>query len=191
MTGGSRATAEGRVRPATIDDAPSIAAIYNDAVATTVATFDTEPRSLDAQRAWLREHTPPWAVWVAEASASVVGWASLSRWSERKAYDSTAEVSVYVAAERRGQGWGGRLLDRLVLESDAAGFHTLLARVADPNPVSLRLHLQRGFVPVGVMREVGRKFDRWVDVRLLQRLGPSSSAERPAGSTAATTGRQS
>lgn len=185
------ATFGGRVRPATIDDAPAIAAIYNEAVATTVATFDTEPRSLDAQRAWLREHTAPWAVWVAEESTSVVGWASLSRWSERKAYDSTAEVSVYVAAERRGQGWGGKLLDRLVLESDAAGFHTLLARVADPNPVSLRLHRQRGFVPVGVMREVGRKFDRWIDVRLLERLGPSSGAERPAGATPTRTGGQS
>ena len=170
MTVTSRASVGYPVRSATLEDAPPIATIYNDAVATTVATFDTEPRSLEAQRAWLQQHRAPFTVLVVEDAGAVVGWASLSPWSDRKAYAGTAEVSVYVAGTHRGRGCGGALMDRLVGASDAAGFHTLIARVAEPNPASRRLHERRGFVSVGVMHEVGWKFDRWVDVRIFQRL---------------------
>lgn len=177
MTVTDRASVGYSVRSATIEDALPIAAIYNDAVATTVATFDTEPRSLEAQRAWLEQHRTPWTVLVAEDAGTVVGWASLSPWSDRKAYAGTAEVSVYVAATHRGRGCGGALMDRLVGASDAAGFHTLIARVAEPNPASRRLHERRGFVSVGVMHEVGWKFDRWVDVRIFQRLSAPARSD--------------
>lgn len=173
-------TARPPIRDATPEDAAAIAGIYNDAVATTVATFDTEPRSLDAQRAWLRDHTPPWVVRVVESEGRVIGWASLGPWSERRAYAATAEVSVYVATDRRAQGWGGALLSDLLAAGDAAGFHAYLARVADGNEASLRLHRRRGFVPIGVMREVGWKFDRWIDVHLLERVTP----RRPAPGSA-------
>ncbi len=159
-----------QIRPATTADAPAIAAIYNDAVASTVATFDTEPRSEEDQLRWFREHAPPYIVLVAESGTEVIGWASLSRWSERRAYDETAEVSVYVEARRRAEGVGRALLSRLVAAGERAGFHTLLARVADGNAVSLRLHTSQGFQPVGVMREVGWKFGRRIDVHLLQRM---------------------
>jgi L-amino acid N-acyltransferase len=162
------------VRRATIADASSILEIYNEAVATTVATFDTEPRSLESQLNYLREHPSPYVVLVAELEGVVAGWASLSSWSDRKAYAGTSEVSLYVAAERRGRGIGRRLLADLVREGDRSEFHTILARVVDGNAVSLHLHESFGFRPVGVMREVGFKFGRWLDVHLLQRLGPAA-----------------
>ncbi len=172
------------IRRATTVDAGPIAAIYNEAVATTIATFDTDPRSLEAQLEWLREHEPPFLALVGESAGAVVGWSSLSRWSERCAYAETAEVSVYVDRSRRGTGVGRALLARLVEEGERSGFHTLLARVADGNAVSLHLHESQGFASVGVMREVGWKFGRRIDVHLLQRMypGPSPQSGVPAHS---------
>jgi L-amino acid N-acyltransferase len=169
----------GRVRPARAADAEAIRAIYNDAVASTTATFDTEPRSVTGQRAWMREHARPYLVLVAEVEETVVGWASVSAWSTRRAYAGTAEVSEYVEVGHRGRGIGRCLLAELVDRADRRGFHTLLARVADGNEASLRLHARNGFRTVGVMREVGWKFGRRLDVHLLQRMAPRSASRRP------------
>jgi L-amino acid N-acyltransferase len=169
-----------RLRAATRGDAEAIRAIYNDAVATTTATFDTEPRSSAAQRSWMSAHPPPYSVLVAELDGAVVGWASLSAWSERRAYAGTAEVSEYVAAPHRGRGVGRALLARLLRDADRAGFYTVLARVADGNRASLRLHRAFGFRRIGVMREVGLKFGRRIDVHLLQRMAPTRRV-RPRG----------
>lgn len=163
-----------QVRPARARDARAIAEIYNEAVRTSVATFDTEPRSVVAQRAWLRRHASRrHPVLVALRAEEVVGWASLSPWSDRRAYDATAEVSVYVARPHRGAGIGRRLLSALLRQGRRAGLHAILARVAGDNARSLRLHAAFAFEPVGVMREVGWKFGGWVDVSLLERrFGP-------------------
>jgi L-amino acid N-acyltransferase YncA len=171
------------IRSATTADARAIAAIYNDAVATTVATMDTEPRSEEDQLRWLADHQPPYVVLIAMLKEEVVGWASISRWSDRRAYATTGEVSVYVDRPRRGEGIGRALMARLVEEADRAGFHSLLARIADGNAVSLHLHDSLGFRNIGAMREVGWKFGRWVDVYLLERLNPGTKPvpERPAG----------
>jgi L-amino acid N-acyltransferase len=119
----------------------------------------------------MAEHRPPLLVLVAEQGGAVVGWASLSAWSDRRAYAATAEVSEYVDRGHRGRGIGRALLSGLVAVADQRRFHTLIARVADGNAASLRLHRQEGFKRVGVMREVGLKFGRRIDVHLLQRLG--------------------
>jgi L-amino acid N-acyltransferase len=172
-------SAQAPLRAARPDDVAALAEIYNEAVRTTVATFDTEPRSHAAQAEWLAHHGPRHPVLVAEVAGTVVGWASLSPWSDRKAYDRTAEVSFYVRSDHRGQGIGGRLLRANVQAADALGYHCLLARIAEPNDVSLHLHEAAGFRRVGVMRQVGFKFGRWIDVQLLERLGP---ADGPPGS---------
>jgi len=169
------------IRRADDADAEAIRSIYNDAVATTVATFDTEPRSRDGQLRWLQEHREPYVALVAESMGDVVGWASLSRWSERRAYAGTAEVSVYVSAPRRGAGVGRTLLARLIEEGAGAGFHTLLARVADGNATSLHLHESLGFRPVGIMKEVGMKFGRRIDVHLLQLVYEEPGPRRGKG----------
>jgi len=161
------------VRPAELSDVPRITEIYNDAVRTTVATFDTEPRTVEDRTEWYRGHDAGHPVYVATIDGTVVGWASLSPWSDRKAYEATAEVSVYVEAGYQGRGAGGLLLETLVRAGGEVGHRTLLARIADGNEASLRMHRSKGFALVGVMREVGFKFGKWLDVHLMQLVYPA------------------
>jgi L-amino acid N-acyltransferase len=175
------------VRPARKDDAEAMREIYNEAVRTTTATFDTVPRSLSAQRAWIGEHDARHPVLVAELGDSVVGWAALSPWSDRKAYDGTAETSVYVGSEWRGRGVGRALVSAILAEAARREFHTLLARIAVGNPVSRTLHVSAGFKSVGVMHEVGYKFNRFLDVELLElrlKAPPAHSKSTRPGSPA-------
>ena len=158
------------VRRAGPADVAAIAAIYNDAVLKTTATFDTEPRPVEHQRRWLESHGPRHAVLVAEETESVVGWASLSQWSDRCAYADTAEISIYVAETSRGRGVGKTLMAEVLEAGRAAGLRTVLARIADENAPSVRLHEAFGFARCGVMRQVGRKFGRLLDVHLFQKL---------------------
>ncbi len=156
------------IRSAVEEDAAAIANIYNEAVRTTTATFDTEPRSLQDQVQWLKHHGARYPVLVAELDETVAGWTSLSAWSDRSAYSGTAELSVYVGTPWQNRRIGRALLTALFMEASRLGFHTILARVAQGNPASRRLHLSAGFLSVGVMHEVGYKFDRFLDVELLE-----------------------
>lgn len=158
------------VRPAQPADIPAITAIYNEAILTTVATFDTEPKSEAERAAWLAAHGARHPVLVAEVEGQVVGWASLSKWSDRLAYADTAEISLYVHSTQRGRGIGKRLVEALVIEGQKAGLHTLIARIVAGNQVSVRLHEAAGFEHIGVMREVGRKFGQLLDIHLMQKI---------------------
>ncbi|MFZ1022703.1 MAG: N-acetyltransferase family protein [Thermoplasmata archaeon] len=171
------------IRAALPTDVDAIAAIYNEAVRTTTATFDTEPRSVEEQSSWLAHHDSRHPVLVAQVGREVVGWACLSPWSERRAYAATTEISVYVASEWRGRGIGRYLVAEIRARATALGIHTILARIAEGNPVSRQLHLSAGFTTVGVMREVGFKFGRLIDVELMQLTLPKNSVkrERPRG----------
>ena len=100
----------------------------------------------------------------------VVGWASLSRFSDRSAYDETAETSFYVESSLRGRGIGRALKAAIIAEARRNGFHTLLARVAEGSDASRHLNRTFGFVEVGTLKEVGRKFGRRLDVHLMQLL---------------------
>ncbi len=156
------------IRLAVLSDVPAITAIYNDAVLTTTATFDTEPKSIEERNAWLSAHDERHPVLVAAIGDDVVGWACLSKWSDRPAYDGTAETSFYVAAEHRGRGIGRRLKEAIIGESRRLGYHTLIARVAEGSEASRHLNDSAGFAHVGTLKEVGRKFGRWLDVEVLQ-----------------------
>lgn len=158
------------IRPATEGDVSVILDIYNDAILNTIATFDTEPQTLDEKLAWFREAQHPYAVLVAERGSEVVGWASLRRFREKAAYDYTAENSVYVRADCHSQGIGAALMGPLVELAEANGFHTIIAGIAGDNPASVRLHERMGFEVVGTEREVGYKFERWIDVTWMQRM---------------------
>src|SRR5262245_60239311 len=116
------------VRAATEKDLDSILEIYNEAVLHTTATFDTEPRSLEKQRAWFFAHKKNHPVRVAEENGLVTGWASLSPWSDRCAYDTTVEVSVYVHKDHRGRGLGKRLLEEVIAAGRNLEIHTVLSR---------------------------------------------------------------
>lgn len=153
---------------ASTDHIEAITDIYNEAVLTTTATFDTEPISLDEQRIWFAEHDDKFPIFVALKYGKVVGWASLSKWSGRCAYSDTAEISVYIKDGYRGKGIGSKLVSRVLEEGKKAGVHTVLARIADGSGASLKIHEKAGFEYVGVMKEVGKKFGKLFDVHLLQ-----------------------
>jgi L-amino acid N-acyltransferase len=156
------------IRSARVKDVPSITAIYNEAVLTTTATFDTETRSVADRRAWYESHDERHPVLVAEVDGSVVGFASLTRWSDRKAYDDTAETSFYVASLSRGRGVGRKLKGAIIEEARRLKYHTLIARVAQESVESLHLNEAFGFRHIGTLKEVGQKFGKRLDVHILQ-----------------------
>lgn len=158
------------IRPANPEDLDSITQVYNEAVQKTVATFDTEPKTLQEQRAWFEYHGLKHPIFVAELDGVVTGWASLSKWSDRWAYSDTAEISLYVKEEFRGRGMGRKLLEAIVRQGEKVGLHTIIARIAEGNRVSIHLHELLGFEHIGIMREVGRKFGRLLDVYLMQKI---------------------
>lgn len=158
------------IRRAGPEDVPAIAEIYNEAIRTTTATFDTEPKTVEDREAWLRSHDDRHPVLVAELDGEVVGWACLTRWSDRPAYDDTAETSCFVASRHRGRGIGRRLKEAIIEEARRLRFHTILARVAEESRASLHLNESLGFVLVGTMKEVGCKFGRRLSVHLLQKM---------------------
>jgi phosphinothricin acetyltransferase len=161
-----------QLRLATLDDAEALREIYNLEVTTSTATFDLVPRSLDEQRAWLTERSGARAVLVATDGSEVCGFASLSPWRDRPAYATTVEDSVYVHREHRGEGVGRALLAELLATATAHGFHACMARIVGGHDASIALHAGCGFDVVGTEREVGRKFGRWLDVVLMERLLP-------------------
>lgn len=157
-----------KIRRAVSSDLSAITAIYNQAVETTTATFDTEPKTLAEQAEWLEKHTDRFPVYVAEDGGAVVGWASLSPWSGRCAYRDTAETSFYVEAGHRGKGIGRLLKDTIIAEARALGYHVLIAQIADGADASRHINETAGFHHAGTLREVGKKFGRVLDVHLYQ-----------------------
>jgi len=158
------------IRPASADDVSAIADIYNEAILNTTATFDLEPKSLSSRLQWLNDHDALHPVLVAELQGVVAGWAALSRWNEKRAYDSTAEISLYIHKDYRRKGIGRQLLEVLVAEGERAGFNVLIALITHGNEQSIHLHERLGFTHAGTLREIGFKFGRYQDVHILQRV---------------------
>lgn len=157
------------LRPATESDLPAVTEIYNQAVLRATGTFDTEPKTLEQQREWFARHGASHPVIVAEEASAVVGWASLSPYSDRCAYARTAEVSVYIDEKARGKGLGGALLKGILEAGRKAGLKQVLARITEGNEASLRLHARQGFFEAGKLKQVGEKFGKVLDVHLLQK----------------------
>lgn len=158
------------IRRATAEDVAAITAIYNDAILNLTATFDTQPKTILEQNKWFEGHGGQFPVMVAERDGKVTGWASLSRWSDRCAYSETAEASVYISEDNRGQGTGRKLLSAILDEGQKAGLHTVIARIAEGNAPSIHLCESLGFKHIGTMKEVGRKFGRLLDVHMMQKI---------------------
>lgn len=157
------------IRLARESDLGAIAAIYNYEVEHSTATFDTEPVSIENRREWLKKHGAlRRPVVVAEVEGEVIGWASLSDWSERCAYARAAEVSVYIHRSHRKKGVGKMLLVDLIDRARRGGIGVLLARICTLNgEASIHLHQSVGFQRVGTMRRVGQKFGQILDIELL------------------------
>lgn len=160
------------VRPATEQDLPGILEIYNDAVLTTTASYDYEPRTLEHRRQWFAERQRDgYAVFVAvDTDGRIVGWSALNPYHARVGYRFTAENSVYVAADQRGRGIGRQLLGPLIDAARARGLRAIIAAIDSANEASVRLHAAFGFEHVGHFKQVGYKFDRWLDVIYMECL---------------------
>lgn len=152
-------------------DAEALRGIYNAEVTDSTVTFDMVPRTIDEQVSWIDEHSGghPAIVAVDEAG-TVLGFGSLSPYKDRPAYAPTVEDSVYVHRDRRGEGVGRLLLEELVNLGRDHGFHSIIARIVGGHDASITLHERCGFATVGIEREVGRKFNRWLDVVEMQLL---------------------
>jgi L-amino acid N-acyltransferase len=151
-------------------DADAIRDIYNREVAESTVTFDLVARSVAEQAAWIDDHSGGHPALVAIDGAVLIGFASVTPYRPRPAYAPTVENSVYVRRDRQGAGIGKALLGSLVDVTREHGFHSMIARIVGGHEASIALHRSCGFAPVGVEREVGRKFGRWLDVVLMQRM---------------------
>ncbi len=151
-------------------DAEAIRTIYNHEVMHTTATFDLVPRSLGDQQEWLTARSGAFAAIVAVDGPVVVGFGSLSPYKERAAYRTSVEDSVYVHTDHQGRGIGKLVVTELLNVARISGFHAVFARISAASEASRALHASCGFQLVGVEREVGRKFNRWLDVALMQAL---------------------
>ncbi len=171
------------VRDADLSDAAAIARIYNREVIESTHTFDLVERTVEQQRAYLRARSGVLAVIVAcnedtrsigpgadTEGETIIGFGALSFYRDRPGYRTSVENSVYVHRDHQRQGVGNALLAGLIERAATNGFHAVFARVVDAQQASLSLHQRHGFELVGIEREVGRKFGRWLDVALLQRL---------------------
>ncbi len=165
-------TPEITIRLARGADAAAVAEIYNREVTETTATFDLVPRTVEAQREWLAARSGAFAAIVAvdTATRQVVGFASLSPYKERAAYSTTVENSIYVHRAFGGRGIGKQLLTHLLGVARQSGFHSVIARVEASSEASRALHTACGYELVGIERQVGRKFGRWLDVAVMQLL---------------------
>lgn len=158
------------IRKARLEDVPAIREIYNEAIANGTATFDTELKSLEDRQAWFTNRSPRYEVLVAELAGEVIGWGSLNAYSDRLAYAATVENSIYVHPSHHGKGAGKMLLEGLLESAKRNEIHCILSRITEGNDLSIKLHERYGFKLVGVMKEVGVKFGKLLDVSLLQWL---------------------
>ena len=164
------------IRPAAPTDLDAINAIYNYYVLNSTSTYQTAPETAADRRQWFDHHGAQHPVVVATLADQVLGWGSLSPFHPRAAYDHTVENSVYVRHDAQRRGIGAALLTHLIAQAAQLGHRTIIAIIDADQTGSIALHARHGFVEVGRLRQVGFKFDRWLDVVYMQLL----PRDRPA-----------
>lgn len=152
------------IRLARAEDLDAVNAIYNHYVRCSTCTYQETPESIAGRREWFAHHDAAHPVTIAEANGQIVGWGSLSPYHARSAYRYTVEDSVYVDPAFQGCGIGSALLRDMVERARTLGHHVIIAGIDASQTASLGLHAKFGFEQVGYMREVGFKYDRWLDV---------------------------
>ncbi|GGH33947.1 phosphinothricin acetyltransferase [Alsobacter metallidurans] len=159
------------IRDATEDDLPAMLEIYNDAVLNTTAVWTIHTADLENRRALMRERKAKgYPVLVATLGDMLLGYASFGDFRPWDGYGHTVEHSIYVHQHHHGKGVGKAMMPPLIAAARALGKHVMVAGVDAANTSSLQFHQRFGFVEAGRMREVGWKFDRWLDLVLLQKM---------------------
>ena len=154
--------------------------IFNEAIATSTALYDYEPRDLTTIKAWFETKTErnyP-VIGIEHESGTIMGFASYGTFRDYDAYRYTVEHSIYVETKYRGRGVGKKLLQELIAIARKQNYHTLIGCIDAENTISIRLHESLGFHHCGTIRQVGFKFDRWLDLELYQLILPTPVAPR-------------
>jgi phosphinothricin acetyltransferase len=158
------------IRAAVAGDASGIADIYNHYVSKTVVTFEEDEVPITEMARRIEEATSATLPWlVAERDGRIVGYANATKWRPRSAYRYSTEVTVYVAPDSWRLGIGSRLYEELFPRLQARGIHAAMGGIALPNEASVALHEKFGFSKVAHFREVGFKFNKWIDAGYWQR----------------------
>ena len=157
-----------KIRLAREEDCGAIDEIYNHYVARSTCTYQYAPNQVPERLAWLRAHGEKHPVTVAEIDGQIVGWGSLSKFREREGYQFTVENTVYIRPDRHRQGIGRAILADLIDRARGLGHRTIIAGISADQAPSIALHEAFGFREVARLREVGFKFDQWLDVVFLQ-----------------------
>lgn len=175
------------IRRALVADIPAIQGIYAHHVLTGTGTFEETPPSLEEMTSRFRAAENRGSAWlVAEDASGLLGFAYFTQYRARSAYRYCAEDSIYVRDDVRGQGVGKALATELVAAAEAAGFRQMIAVIGDAeNVASIGVHASAGFRRVGVLRAVGLKFGRWLDVVLMQRSLGQGDGDLPSGASEA------
>lgn len=158
------------IRSASVADAFALAAIYNEYVHTSIATFEESPVTAEAMARRIETGNAKWPWLVAEQDGAAVGYACANSWKPRSAYRYTVESSVYLDATCQRRGLGTALYAVLIRMLEERGTHCVIAGIALPNPASVALHEKFGFMKAAHFRENGFKFGRWIDVAYWQRV---------------------
>jgi phosphinothricin acetyltransferase len=171
------------VRDATDEDLPATLAIYNQLVADTTVIWSDRAETLEERRAWVaarRARGFPVLVAVDRRTSDVVGIGTYGDFRDSQSkpgYQFTVEHSIHVRHDRTGRGIGALLLDALTERARAACVHVMIAGADAGNEGAIRFHQRHGFIEIARFREVGRKFGRWLDLVLLQRIIADPGAE--------------
>ena len=158
------------LRDATPADLPAINDVYNHYVLTCTCTYQVTPATLAEREEWFAGRGARHPVIVAEENGEVLAWGSLSAFHKREAYAATVENSVYVSHRHQRRGLGRAVLEELIRRARAAGVHSIVAGISADQEGSIALHTRLGFAPAGLLREVGGKFGRTLDVIYMQLL---------------------
>lgn len=161
------------VRDATAADLADINAIYNHYVLTCTCTYQEQPETAADREAWFQSHGPKYPVIVAQTRDGIVAWGSLSPFGgprARSAYRFTVEDSVYVRSDMQRRGLGTAILAELIRRAETLGYRSILASISADRAASIALHEKFGFVKAAHLRQIGRKFDKWLDVVYLQKM---------------------
>ena len=159
------------LRPATTADIPYILAIVNHTIATSTANYNYEAQTLAEQTTWFEiKQQQNFPVWVAEKEDLVVGYGTYGTFREKIGYQYTVEHSVYVQENQQGQGIGKALLIQLIAQAKAEGYHVMVGGIDANNAKSIAFNQKMGFEIVGHLKQVGYKFDQWLDLCFVQRI---------------------
>ncbi len=157
------------IREATLEDVPQMLHIYNDVILHTTAVYNYDPHTLQMRTEWFQtKQQQGFPVFVAEENKTIAGFSSIGPFRAWQAYKYTVENSVYVKADCRGKGISKLLMQPLIDAAKRLSLHAIVAGIDATNEVSISLHKQFGFIEVAHFKEVGYKFNRWLDLKFLE-----------------------